>query len=72
MPTALNSAGSADHPGLLTYGEVSAHNWDVETIWRPYGDHVKGEPTTHGWIGVYSQRRKSYGGLTFQQTERRI
>jgi hypothetical protein len=76
MRTALNSAGTADHPGRLTCGGVSAHNGVVETImetiWRSYGDNVKGELTALGWIGVYSQRRKRYGGLTFQQAERPI
>jgi hypothetical protein len=53
MSTALNSAGTVDHPGLLTYGAVSAHNWDVQTIWKACGDHVKGELRSHGRIGVY-------------------
>jgi hypothetical protein len=62
MPPALDSAGTADRLGLLTCGEVSAHNWDAETMRRPCGDHVEGDLRRHRWIGVYSQRRKSYGG----------
>src|SRR5215472_921055 len=39
-PTVLTSAGTIDHPRLLTCGRVSAHDRRVETMRRTCADHV--------------------------------